>query len=112
VQYFDNTIAEGQTSIGSSGAGHNAADFFPGPLTWCAIHRRHTVTADNSGGISIGGNVRDVIVEGCRFGHPLSGMKVDGAAQGVLLRDNHFGDGSPMHYEGAGIKGALVDDGK
>ena len=112
VQYFDNEIAEGQTSIGSNGAGHNATDFFPGPLTWCAIHRRHTVAANNSGSVSIGGNVRDVIVEGCRFQHPFSGMKVDGTAQGVLLRDNDFPSDPASHYEGAGIKSALVQDGK
>jgi hypothetical protein len=112
VQYFDNEIAEGQTSMGSSGAGHNATDFFPGPLTWCAIHRRHSVAADNSGSISIGGNVRDVIVEGCHFQHPLSAMKVDGSAQGVLLRDNHLPGDPAAHYEGAGIKAALVQEGK
>jgi hypothetical protein len=112
VQYFDNEIAEGQTSIGSSGAGHNAANLFPGPLTWCAIHRRHSVAADNSGSISIGGHVRDVIVEGNHFANPLSTIKVDGTAQGVLLRNNHFPNDSAPSYEGPGIKAALVEKSK
>ena len=112
VQYFDNQIAEGQTSIGSSGAGHDSPDGYQGPLTWCAVHRRHTIAADNSGSISIGGKVRDVIVEGCTLTHPLSVIKVDGAAQGVLFRDNHSeGDQAPR-YEGGGIKDAVETAGK
>ena len=109
VQYLDNQIAEGQTSIGSSGAGHEGAPGFKGPLTWCAVHRRHIVAADNSGSVSIGGNVRDVIVDGCTLNHPLSVIKVDGTAQRVLFRNNHFEGGGAPRYEGGGIKSAVVE---
>jgi hypothetical protein len=104
VQYFDNEITEGQTGIGSNGAGHDEVPGFSGPLTWCAIHRRHKVSADNSGSVSIGGKVRDVIVEGCDLENPLSVIKVDGAAHGVLLRNNIFGGSPAPRYEGAGAK--------
>ena len=110
VQYLDNQIAEGQTSIGSSGAGHEEVPGFTGPLTWCCVHRRHVVGADNSGSISIGGNVRDVIVDGCTLNHPLSFIKVDEKALGVLLRNNHFEGGGAPRYEGGGIKSAIAEE--
>jgi len=109
VQYFDNDIAEGQTQIGSSGAGHDSPIGFQGPLTWCAVHRRHRVESDNSGSIAIGGNVRDVVVDGCRLSHPLSVIKVDGTARGILFRENQFDGERAPRYEGDGITGALPE---
>ncbi|MDB5329352.1 MAG: hypothetical protein JWP03_503 [Phycisphaerales bacterium] len=107
VQYFDNKVTQGQTGVGSTGDGHGAARY-TGPLTCWAVHRRHTLTADNSGSISIGGNVRDAIVEGCVLKNPQSVIKADPATQGVVLRNNTF-EGTPSpRYTGDGIKNAVV----
>ena len=105
VQYFDNQVTEGQTHVGSTGGGHKA-DRYAGPLTCWAVHRRHTLAADNSGSITLTGNLRDAIVEGCTLKHPLSTIKVDGEARGVLFRDNTF-EGTPTpRYAGEGAKAA------
>ncbi len=106
VQYFDNHVLEGQTGIESNGGGARSPRY-DGPLTGWAVHRRHTVAADNSGSISIAGRVRDVIVEGCTLNHPLSVIKVDDMAQNVLLRDNHFSGSPQPRYEGDGAVRAL-----
>ncbi len=107
VQYFDNRVTEGQTGIESNGGGQKS-DRYAGPLTRWAVHRRHTIAADNGGSISIAGNLRDVIVEGCRLNHPMSVIKVDGIAQGVLLRNNQFVGAAEPRYEGDGAKTAVV----
>jgi hypothetical protein len=105
VQYFDNVVAEGQTQVGSSGGGHKS-QIYSGPVTRWAIHRRQTLTADNGGGITLSGNVRDAIIEGCTVKHPASVIKVDGAAEGVVLRNNTFDGPDGPRYEGDGIKKA------
>ncbi|MFI5380467.1 MAG: hypothetical protein ACHRHE_14305 [Tepidisphaerales bacterium] len=111
VQYFDNLVKEGQTQVGSHGGG-NKSQLYTGPLTCWAVHRRHTIAADNSGSISISGNIRDAIVEGCVLKHPLSTAKVDKAACGVLFRNNTF-EGTPSpRYAGDGIKDALAPAGQ
>jgi hypothetical protein len=107
VQYLDNRISEGLTEVGSSGTGHKS-DQYSGPLTcWC-IHRRETLTSDNSGSIAISGNVYEAIVEGCRLQNPQSTIRVQGQPQDVLLRNNLFEGGSPR-YEGDSLKSALIE---
>ena len=105
VQYFDNTVAEGQTQVGSSGGGHKS-EIYSGPVTRWSIHRRQNIAADNGGSIGISGNVRDAIVEGCTLKHPASVVKVDGAAEGVVLRNNVFEGTDTPRYEGDGVKKA------
>jgi hypothetical protein len=107
VQYFDNRVTEGQTGIESNGGGQKS-DRYSGPLTCWAVHRRHTIAADNGGSISIAGNLRDVIVEGCTLNHSMSVIKADGAGQGVLLRNNHFFGSAEPRYEGDAAKNAVV----
>ncbi len=107
MQYFDNRVCEGQTHVGSSGDGRKS-DRYSGPLTRWAVHRRQKLAADNSGGVSIGGDIRDVVVEDCALKNPVSAVKVDGAARGVLLRNNTF-EGTPSpRYGGDGLKDAVV----
>jgi hypothetical protein len=108
VQYFDNEVTQGRTRV-SFAAGRPSPEY-SGPLTrWC-IHRRQDIAADNSGGISINGNVRDAIVEGCTLHNAFSTIKADGAATGVTFRNNVFlSDGAPSpRYEGDGLKNAVV----
>jgi len=107
VQYFDNVVSEGQTSISSS-SGHRDAEKYAGPITRWIIHRRHTLAADNSGGLSLGGNVRDVVIEGCVLNYPTSSIKIDEHASGVLLRNNRFAGETAPRYEGGGLKNAVV----
>lgn len=107
VQYLDNQVTEGQTSV-SSTSGSRDSELYAGPITSWAIHRRHTVAAQNSGSISIGGNLRDAIVEGCNLRHPLSTIKVDRAAEGVLFRNNRFEASQTPRYEGDGLKSAVI----
>lgn len=107
VQYFDNQVAEGQTHVGSSGDGHHATAF-TGPLTrWC-VHRRQSLSADNSGSITIVGHIEDAIVEGSTLRHALSEIKVESAAQGVVLRNNTFEGATVPRYAGDGLKNAVV----
>jgi len=97
VQYFDNKVTEGQTHVGSSGDTRNK-EIFAGPLTCWVVHRRHTLDAENSGSVAISGNLLDAIVEGCTLNHPASEIKIDSAAQGVVVRNNHFaGTGAPRY---------------
>jgi hypothetical protein len=105
AQYLDNTIREGQTSIGSS-SGNRETELYAGPITRWIVHRRHTLAADNSGSIGLNGNVSDVVVEGCKLQHPTNIIRIDEPARGVLLRNNQF-EGSPR-YEGGGVKSAVV----
>ena len=105
VQYFDNTVAEGQTQVGSSGGGHKS-EIYSGPVTRWSIHRRQNIAADNSGSMTLSGNVRDAIIEGCTVKHPASVVKVDGAAEGVVLRNNTFEGTNGTRYEGDGVKKA------
>ncbi len=103
VQYFDNHVSEGQTGISSSGDGHKSA-LYAGPLTCCAVHRRHVIEADNGGSISIGGTLRDVIVEGCILKNPLGVIKADDKSEGVLFRKNTFAGTNTPRYEGSGAQ--------
>ena len=106
VQYLDNHVSQGRTRVGSSGM--RATDAYPGPLTRWAVHRRHALSADNSGGIAVSGNVHDVLVEGCRLENPCSTILADGAARGVLFRANSFAGTPSPRYEGDGAKAAVV----
>ena len=105
VQFLDNHIFEGQTKEATTGNGHKTD--VPFPLTSAAIHRRETIEADNSGSIQVGGNLTDVIVEGCTLKNPYSVIKASGPVKGVLFRNNHGQDRSTPTYETAGTE-ALV----
>jgi len=107
VQYFDNVVHEGRTTIDTTGS-IRQADLDSGPITNCTIHRRQVLAEDNSGGMSVSGATRDVIVESCIIGHPLGVIRVDGGARGVLLRNNRFPPGTVPRYEGSGLGDALV----
>jgi hypothetical protein len=107
VQYFDNVLHEGRTTIDTTGS-IRQADLDSGPITHCTIHRRQILAEDNSGGIGISGAARDVLVEGCVLGHPLGVIRVDGDVRGVLLRNNRFAPGAVPRYEGGALGEALV----
>ncbi len=87
VQFFDNELHEGQTSIDTTGSVRDPQKF-PCPITRCTIHRREVVGEDNCGDITVSGHTRDVIVEGCVLRHPASTIRAASEAQGVLLRNN------------------------
>jgi hypothetical protein len=107
VQFLDNEVAEGQTGIDTGGYVKNR-DLYAGPITRCTVHRRHTIAKDNGGSISIGGNARDVVVEGCVLQHPMSTIKADGDAQGLLFRNNTFEAGATPRYQGKRLGEAVV----
>ena len=107
VQYLDNELSEGHTSADTTGSTRDRQKF-PCPITRCTIHRRHRFDADNSGSVTIGGNVRDAIVEGCTLRHPLSTIRAEGEAEGILFRNNAFEpDGAPR-YGGNRLNAAVV----
>ena len=83
-------------------------DLYSGTLTRWAIHRRQVIAADNSGSLTLGGNLRDAIVEGCTLANPYSEIKVDEQAQGIVLRNNTFAGATSPRYTGGGIKNAVV----
>jgi hypothetical protein len=107
VQYLDNEIHEGYTTLDTTGSIRDFKDY-SGPITRCTIHRRHVVAEDNCGGVGLSGHTRDLIVEDCEFRHPASRIRVDNDAQGVLLRNNRFVPGPGTHYEGNRLRDALV----
>ena len=109
VQYFDNSITQGQTKVGSNGDDGHRSPLFAGPLTCWAVHRRQSIAADNSGSIVIGGNIVDAVVEGCVLRHALSAISIDGLAEGVLCRANAFAGTPSPHYVGDGAARAVVD---
>ncbi len=73
---------------------------FDGQVTQNIIHRRARLTANNSGGISIKGALRDVVVEGCTAGIADSRIRVEKSAAGVLIRHCRSATGE-MPSEGA-----------
>ena len=89
VQYLDNEVHEGNTTIDTTGSIRDLKDF-SGAITRCTVHRRHLVADDNCGGVGISGRTRDVIVEGCVLRHPANLVRVDEEAQGVVLSNNRF----------------------
>ncbi len=107
MQYLDNEAHEGLTTLDTTGSVRDAGDY-RGPITCCTLHRRDLLAEDNSGGISVSGRTRDVLVEGCVLHHPASTIRVDGEAKGVLLRNNRSASGSAPRYEGSGLRNALV----
>ncbi len=106
VQYLDNLIREGQTNSGSLGM--RPSQHYGGPLTAWAVHRRQKYDKDNSGQICIKGNIRDVIVEDCTLGNPLSSIRVEAEARGVVVRNNRFEAPALPRYEGDGWKDAIL----
>ncbi len=111
VQYLDNEILEGHTSVDTAGTVKNRG-MYPGPITRCTIHRRHRLAKDNSGGIRISGDARDVVVEGCVLGHPMGTIRADDDSKGLLFRSNVFEGGPAPRYEGKRLDAAVVLPGK
>jgi hypothetical protein len=107
IQFHDNEILEGNTSVDTTGADRSGTSY-QGPITRCVVHRRTTIAPDNSGGIHVGGKTRDVIVEGCILGHPAGTIRADGAVEGLLLRNNTFAGSNRPRYEGSQLGHALV----
>ena len=103
MQYLDNELYEGQTSADTTGSIRDRQKF-PCPITRCTIHRRHVFGEDNSGGVTIGGHVRDAIVEGCTLRHPLSTIRAEGETQGILFRNNAFEPDKTPRYGGIRMK--------
>lgn len=87
VQFLDNELHEGNTSLDTSGHVRDVAKF-PCPITRCTISRRNVLGSDNSGGITVSGRTRDVIVEGCVLRNPMSTVRVQPEVRDVLLRNN------------------------
>lgn len=87
IQYLDNDIYEGQTLVQTT-ADTRAANLYPGATTRAAIHRRQHIHADNSGNISIGGNVTDAIVEHCDLANVRSKLDIGSDTKDVLTREN------------------------
>ena len=99
VQFFDNELSEGQSSIVIGGS-VRPAGAFDGQVTQNVIHRRTRLTADNSGRFMIQGALREVIVEGCSAAHPDSSIKVERGPGNVLLRNCRSALGA-LRCEGA-----------
>lgn len=99
VQFFDNELSEGLSSI-TIGGSVRPVGSFAGQVTQNVVHRRARLTADNSGGVVIQGALRDVIIEGCSFAHPDSGIRVERGPTGVLLRHNRSAAGT-LRCDGA-----------
>jgi hypothetical protein len=95
VQYLDNDLGEGLCSADTSGSVRGGMNY-GGPVTRVTVQRRNHFAADNAGGVSVTGRCADVLVEGCRFEHPESTVRVDAAVRGVLLRANRFA-GAPRY---------------
>jgi hypothetical protein len=107
IQFLDNEIREGQTGIDTAGHVKNR-ELYAGPITRAVVHRRHQIAADNGGSITIAGNACDVIVEGCTLRHPMSVIKADGDAQGLLFRNNTFEGAAGPRYEGKRLAETVV----
>ena len=95
VQYLDNEVHEGYTTLDTTGSLRDFQDY-SGPITRCTIHRRHLVAEDNCGGVGLSGQARDLIVENCEFRHPASRIRVDNDAQGVVVPQQSF---RPGHWD-------------
>lgn len=106
VQYLDNELCEGQTSLDITGDSRGR-DLYDGPITRCVIARRNRFAPDNSGSISVGGNARDVLVEASVFSRPESFIKADGEAAGLVFRNNRF-EAGPPRIEGGQMSNAVV----
>ena len=106
VQYLDNEMSEGQTSL-DIGGDQRGRDIYAGPITRCVVARRNSFSSDNSGSISVAGNARDVLVEDSVFRRPECFIKADGDATGLVFRNNKF-EAGPPRYEGNQISNAVV----
>lgn len=106
VQYLDNELCEGQTGLDVTGSVRQA-EVYAGPVTRCVIGRRNQWTADNGGGISVGGRTRDVLMEGSLLRHADSFIRADGQAAGLVFRNNRF-QGGPPRYTGERIPDAVI----
>jgi hypothetical protein len=106
VQYLGNELLEGHTSADTTGSVRHPEQY-AGPITRCTVHRRNAWAGDNSGSITVSGRTRDALVEGCVLHHPLSVIRADGEASGLVFRKNTF-DPGPPRYEGGALERAVV----
>ncbi len=107
VQYLDNELHEGRTSVETNGSIRDR-ERFPCPITRCTIQRRQVLDKDNSGGIEIQGAMRDVIVEGCVLGNPASTIRAGWRCPRRFFRNNTFAAGAASHYDGSALATAVV----
>ncbi len=98
VQYLDNVITQGMTNFNVSGSYRNEKRF-DGPITRGVIIRRNTFSEDNFGGINVGDNLCDAIVEHCRLSPAGDHISMSGQSSGVLARENQFGKGQSPRYK-------------
>lgn len=80
VQYLDNELREGLTSIVVGGS-VRPAKLFDGAITQNVLVRRNRFAADNVGAIRLGGALREVVVEGCN-----AETRVDKGVGGAWVR--------------------------
>ena len=106
VQYLDNEMSEGQTGLDVTGSVRHR-DLYDGPVTRCVTARRNVFAADNSGGVSVGGRTRDVLVENSVLWHAQNYLRADGPATGLVFRNNQFVAGPPR-YEGNQIDRSVI----
>ncbi|MCX6903431.1 MAG: hypothetical protein NTW03_08140, partial [Verrucomicrobia bacterium] len=108
VQYLDNELCEGQTGLDVTGSVRHR-DLYDGPVpvTRCVIERRNTLAPDNSGGLSVSGHTRDVLVENCGLRHADNFIRADGPAAGLVFRNNTFAAGPP-HYTGNQLSNVVI----
>jgi len=106
VQYLDNELLEGQTGLDVTGSLRHP-EGYTGPVTRCVVARRNVFAADNSGGVSVGGYTRDVLVEESVLRHPENRIRADGEVSGLVVRGNRF-EAGPPRYEGGRMSGAVL----
>jgi len=106
VQYFNNEIHEGFTTVDIMSP--HKPDLFDGSVTRYVVNRGTHIFPDNSGGIKIGGNATDVIVEHCKLDHPSPTIAADKDVVGVLFRDNTF-SGTTPRYTNTGSGASIVN---
>ncbi len=106
VQYLDNELCEGQTGLDVTGSVRHR-NLYDGPVTRCVIERRNTLAADNSGGLSVSGHTRDVLVENCALRHADNFIRADGPAAGLVFRNNKFAAGPPR-YTGNQLSNVVI----
>ncbi len=107
IQYLDNEIFEGQTTVQTNADTRNM-NLYAGPLTRAAVHRRAHFHADNGGRIDVGGDSVDVLVEDCLLDNPRGTISTGRNATGVMFRNNRFGPNPAPRYSGDGLSRALV----
>jgi hypothetical protein len=98
IQYLDNRITQGTTAFNVSGSYRNEQRF-DGPITRAVVLRRNVFLHDNFGGINVGDNLCDAVIEHCRLSATGGPISMSGRSSGVLARENTFGEGQAPRYK-------------